>query len=137
MLSTTLLAICALLGAQTTDEALLARIRSALQKPGPTLVIEPPKADFRLNIDAIRPFADIFELPPWVTPPQGLEAPRVSGNGRVAQFASVDPGVVAHSISGAIRRRRAHAEVVQAIVEYCNAHRNEPGAFEICGGPPR
>ena len=90
-----------------------------------------------MNINAIRPFADIFELPPWVTPPSEFDAPRVAGNGRVAQLVGVDPGVIAHSISRSIRTRRAHAEVMQAIVEYCAAHRDEPGAAGICGGPPR
>jgi hypothetical protein len=129
--------VCALIGAQAPDEASLARIKAALQKPAPKLVIAAPKADFRVNIDAIRPFADIFELPPWVTPPSGFDAPRVNGNGRVAELVGVDPGVIAHSISKAIRTRNAHAEVVQAIIEYCAAHRDEPGAAGVCGGPPR
>jgi hypothetical protein len=128
-------AMCALLGAQ--DDASFARIKSALQKPAPKLVIEAPTPDFKVNIDAIRPFADIFELPPWVTPPQSPAAPRIAGNGRVAQLAGVDPGVIAHSISQAVRTRRAHSEVVEAIREYCAVHRDEPGAAGICGGPPR
>ena len=129
--------MCALLAAQISDGTSLERIKSALQKPAPKLVIEVPKADFKVNIDAIRPFADIFELPPWVTPPEDFEAPRVGGNGRVAQLVSADPGVIAHSISKAIRTRRAHSEVIEAIKDYCAAHRGEPGAAGICGGPPR
>jgi hypothetical protein len=120
------------------DAASLARIRSALRKPAPKLVIAGPKADFRVNIDAIRPFADLFVLPPWVTPPADLAAPRAScARPCVAQFGSLDPGVIGHSISKAIRTRRAHAEVVEALVEYCAAHRDEPGTAGICGGPPR
>lgn len=140
-------AVYALIGAQAPnalraqpDAASLARIKSALQKPAPTLVIAvaAPEADFRVNIDAIRPFADIFEVPPWVTPSRELAAPHVScARPCVAQFGSVDPGVVAHSVSSAIRNRRAHEEVVQALVEYCAAHRDEPGAAGICGGTPR
>ena len=130
-------AVYALIGAQAPDEPSLARIKLALQKPAPKLIIAVPKADFTVNIDAIRPFADMFELPVWVTPAQDLSAPRISGNGRVAQLLSVDPGVVAHSISNAIRSRRAHAEVISAIVDYCAVHRDEPGAAGICGGPPR
>src|SRR4051812_13944286 len=81
---TVLLAISALLAAQApfdtlraqpSDEPSLARIKAALAKPAPKLVIPPPKADFRVNIDAIRPFADLFELPPWVTPPSDFAAP--------------------------------------------------------------
>ena len=130
-------AMFALVGAQAPDAASLARIRAALQKPAPRLIIAVPKADFRVNIDAIRPFADIFELPPWVTPPDDHEAPRIAGNGRVAQLGGIDPGVISHSISKAIRSRRAHAEVIDAIRDYCAAHRDEPGAAGICGGPPR
>ena len=130
-------AVYLLIGAQAPDAQSLARIQAALQKPAPRLVITVPKTDFRVNIDAIRPFADLFELPPWVTPPKDHEAPRIAGNGRVAQFGSIDPGVIANSISTAVRTRKAHAEVVQALVEYCNAHRDEPGAAGICGGPPR
>lgn len=130
-------AVYALIGAQAPDEPSLARIKAALQKPAPRLVITAPKADFRVNIDAIRPFADMFELPVWVTPPPDLAAPRIAGNGRVAQLGSVDPGVIAHSISNAVRSRRAHAEVISAIIDYCAAHRDEPGAAGICGGPPR
>ena len=74
------LAVYVLLGAQAPDEPSLARIKSALQKPAPTLVIAVPgpEADFRVNIDAIRPFADIFEVPPWVTPTSDLAAPHVN-----------------------------------------------------------
>ena len=142
--------VCALIGAQApivgpvvdnalTDVASIARIRAGLQKPAPKLVIELPKADFRVNIEVIRPFADIFALPPWVTPPGEFDAPktnRAAHDGTIVG-AGIDPGVVAHSISRAVRQRRAHAEVIEAIIEYCRLHRDEPGAAGICGGPPR
>jgi hypothetical protein len=121
------------------DAASIARIKAALEKPAPTLVIELPKADFRVNIEVIRPFADIFALPPWVTPPGEFDAPktnRAAHDGTIVGV-GIDPGVVAHSISRAVRQRRAHAEVIEAIVEYCRLHREEPGAAGICGGPPR
>jgi hypothetical protein len=131
-------AMCALLAAQAPDAASLARIRAALQKPAPKLVIELPKPDFRVDVNAIRPFADLFELPPWVTPPSDLAAPHTNcSRPCAAQLVSADPGVIAHSLSNAIRTRRAHAEVIQAIIEYCAAHRDEPGAAGICGGTPR
>lgn len=131
---------CSLLGAQAApDAASLARIKAALQKPAPRLVINPPKADFQINIEAIRPFADIFALPPWVTPPSEYDAPKTNRDAHDATIigGGIDPGVVAHSISRAIRQRRAHAEVIEAIIDYCREHRNEPGAAGICGGPPR
>jgi hypothetical protein len=131
--------VSALIGAQALDEASLARIKAGLLKPAPRLVIDVPKADYRVNIDAIRPFADIFELPPWVTPPGDFDAPkstRAAHDGTIVGV-GVDPGVIAHSISKAIRQRRAHAEVIEAIRDYCVLHRDEPGAVGICGGPPR
>jgi len=131
--------VCALIGAQAPDDATLARMRAALQTPAPQLVIELPKADFRLNVEAIRPFADIFELPPWVTPPGDFDAPKTNRDPHSGVIASagIDPGVVAHSISRAIRQRRSHAEVIEAITAYCRGHHDEPGASGICGGPPR
>jgi hypothetical protein len=131
--------VFALLGAQSPDDASLARIKAGLQKPAPRLVIDVPTADYRVNIEAIRPFADIFELPPWVTPPSNFDAPKTNRDPHSGVIVStgVDPGVIAHSISKAIRERRAHAEVIEAIRDYCVAHRNEPGAAGICGGPPR
>ncbi len=134
--------VCALLGAQAprvTDEAALARIKAALQKPAPKLVINAPKPDFRVNIDAIRPFADIFELPPWVTPPTGYEAPKTNRDPHDSTIVGVgfDPYAAGRGISKAIRTRRAHAEVMEAIMEYCRLHRDEPGAAGVCGGPPR
>jgi len=138
--------VCALIGAQLpvfthdlNDSASIARIKVALQKPAPKLVMELPKADFRVNIEVIRPFADIFALPPWVTPPGEFDAPktnRAAHDGTIVGV-GIDPGVVAHSISRAIRQRRAHTEVIEAIIEYCRLHRDEPGAAGICGGPPR
>ena len=131
-------AVGALIGAQAPDAASFARIKAALQRPAPKLVIDVPRADFRVNIDAIRPYADLFELPPWVTPKTGPEAPQVScSRPCVAQLFTADPGAIAHSITHAVRERRSHAEVIEAIIEYCSVHRDEPGAAGICGGPPR
>jgi hypothetical protein len=132
-------AMYALIGAQQPDDAALARIKAALQKPAPKLVVQAPKADFRVNIDAIRPFADMFELPPWVTPPGDLDAPKTNRDPHSGVIASggLDPGVVAHSLSRAVRTRQAHKEVIEAITQYCVLHRDEPGAAGICGGPPR
>ena len=139
MAAISVLALSALLAAQAPDDQSLARIRAALQKPAPKLVVPLPKADFRVNVDAIRPFADIFETPPWVTPPGDFDAPKTSRAAHDGTILSggVDPGVIAHSISRAIRQRRAHAEVIAAIIDYCRDHRDEPGAAGICGGPPR
>jgi hypothetical protein len=129
--------VTAVPAAQKIDDASLARIRRALEQPPPRLDLSVPRADFRTGVEVRHPFADLFDLPPWITPPTGVEAPRISGNGRVAQLGSIDPGAIGHSIANKIRARKAHAEVIQAITEYCAAHRDEPGAAGICGGTPR
>ena len=131
--------VFALIGAQAPDEASLARIKAALQKPAPRLVLDVPKADYRVNIEVIRPFADLFELPPWVTPPSEYDAPKTTRDAHDGTIVGVgfDPYAAGHAISKAIRQRRAHAEVIEAIRDYCAAHRDEPGAAGICGGPPR
>jgi hypothetical protein len=126
-------------GQQVPDGDSLDRVRERLQKP-PSLTLELPAADFSIYIEQRRPLQDIFERPPWVPVPPDFAPP--PGSNRDAHNAtvvgmSIDPGVVAHSISRAVRTRQARGEVRQAIEEYCIAHRAEPGANEICGGPPR
>lgn len=110
------------------------RIREALLKPPSRLSLELLKADFSIYIEQRRPLQDIFERPPWVTVPPEFAAP-----GAVSRVAggSIDPGIIAHSVSRAVRARQAREEVRRAIAEYCVAHRDEPGAAAICGEPPR
>jgi hypothetical protein len=138
-LACALLGVAATAAAQSVSDQSLARIARSLQKPPSQLTLDLPKADFYVFVDAPRPFADIFDLPPWVTPPQDFAAPRIAGNGRVALFGGVgvDPGAIGHAISKAVRTRTARREAMDAIVEYCKAHRDEPGASGICGGTPR
>jgi hypothetical protein len=124
---------------QLPDADSLDRIRERLQKP-PGLSLELPRADFTVHIEQRRPLQDIFERPPWVSPPPEFPAP--PGSNRDAHNSTVasvgfDPYALAHSISQGIRARQAGDEVRRAIAEYCSAHRDEPGAQAICGGPPR
>jgi hypothetical protein len=116
------------------------RIRNALQKPPSRLSLELPEADFSVYIEQRRPLQDIFDRPPWVSPPPEFPPPPGSGrdghDGTVAGV-SFDWLEAARAISRAIRTRQAHGEVQRSIAEYCVAHRDEPGAAAICGGPPR
>jgi hypothetical protein len=110
------------------------RIREALVRP-PGLSLDLPKVDFRIHIEERRPLQDVFVQPPWVTPPP--EFPPPPGSNREAHDAtvaggSIDPGVVGHAISRAIRTHKARGEVQRAIAAYCVEHRNEPGADAIC-----
>jgi len=132
---------CVLIGAaaavraqQPSSDDSFERVREALQRPA-GLSLDLPKADFSIFIEQRRPLQDIFERPPWVTPPP--EFPPPPGSNRDAHNAtvvggSIDPGVVAHAISRSIRTRQARGEVRRAITEYCVEHRNEPGADAIC-----
>jgi hypothetical protein len=108
-------------------------VSEKLQRPHLDLTFL-PKTDFTVYVEATRPLQDIFVLPPWVTPPLEFAAPAASSR---TAGGGVDPGAIGHAISKAVRTRSAKREVMDAIVEYCKAHRDEPGAFEICGGPPR
>ena len=117
---------------QPPDADSFERIREALQKPSSGLSLELPRADFSVFIEQRHPLQDIFERPPWVTVPPEFTAP--AGGSRVAG-GSIDPGIVAHSVSRAIRTRQAREEVRRAIAEYCVANRDEPGAAAICGEP--
>jgi hypothetical protein len=127
--------------AQVISEESLARIRDGLQKPPSPFTLQISNADFSVFIEGRRPLADVFELPPWVTVPDELAAPKI-GTGGVNDVAlahqstlgggSIDPGVIGHAISRSIRTRAARAEVKRAIAEYCAAHRDEPGADKIC-----
>jgi len=131
--------MCVLTGAaahaqQPAADDSFERIREALQRP-PALSLDLPKADFRIEIEQHRPMQDIFEQPPWVTPPP--EFPPPPGSNRDAHNAmvvggSVDPGVIAHAITRSFREHQARDEVRRAIAEYCVEHRNEPGADAIC-----
>jgi hypothetical protein len=143
LLLTTCLAIggAASAGAQVVSDDTLARVREKLQQPASTLVLDVRQANYTVYIEGRRPLADVFETPPWVPVPDELAAPKIGTGGvndvalahqSTAAGGSIDPGVVGHAISRAIRTRAARAEVKRSIAEYCSAHRDEPGADQIC-----
>lgn len=143
LLLTTCLAIggAASAGAQGVSDDALARVREQLQKPASTLVLDVRQADYTVYIEGRRPLADVFETPPWVPVPDEFAAPKIGTGGvndvalahqSTAAGGSIDPGVVGHALSRAIRTRAARAEVKRSIAEYCSAHRDEPGADQIC-----
>jgi hypothetical protein len=143
LLLTTCLAIggAASAGAQVVSDDTLARVREKLQQPASTLVLDLRPANYTVYIEGRRPLADVFETPPWVPVPDELAAPKIGTGGvndvalahqSTAAGGSIDPGVVGHAISRAIRTRAARAEVKRSIAEYCSAHRDEPGADQIC-----
>ena len=119
---------------QPPDADSLDRIRERLQGP-PGLSLTLPRADFSVHIEQRRPLQDIFERPPWVSPPPEFPAP--PGSNRNAHDGTIvgvgfDWLAASHAVSRAIRTHLAREEVRQAITEYCYAHREEPGADAIC-----
>jgi hypothetical protein len=134
-LTCVLLSGAGLTWAQEPDDDSVQRIREALQKPA-RLSLTRPRADFSVHIEQRRPLQDIFDRPVWVTiPPEFAPPPGSNRDPHDATIASVsiDPGVVAQSISRAVRTRQARDEVRRTITEYCYLHRYEPGAAAICG----
>ena len=143
LLLTTCLAIggAAGAGAQVVSDDAFARVREKLQKPASTLVLDLRQADYTVYIEGRRPLADVFQTPPWVPVPDEFAAPKIGTGGvddaalahhSTAAGGSIDPGVVGRAISTAIRTRAARAEVKRSIADYCSAHRDEPGADQIC-----
>jgi hypothetical protein len=121
--------------AQELDGDSVERIREALQKP-PRLSLAVPRADFSVHIEQRRPLQDIFDRPPWVSPPPEFPAP--PGSNRDAHDGTIagvgfDWREAARGVSRAVRTRQARDEVRRAITEYCYMHRYEPGAAAICG----
>jgi len=128
-------------GVSGVSDETLARVREKLQKRPSALVLDLTTTSYRVYIEGRRPFADVFEPPPWVPVPDELAAPKIGTGGvndvalahqSTAAGGSIDPGVVGHAISRAIRTRAARGEVKRSIAEYCSAHRDEPGADQIC-----
>jgi len=135
--------------AQEVSEESLARIRERLQQPPPTLTLFFPQANFSVYVEGRRPLESVFAQPPWVPVPDEF-APKAHGATVLTDPAlpvlatpavggSIDYVSVAHAVSRSIRTRAARGEVKRAIAEYCSAHREEPGADQICGDvrPPR
>ncbi len=88
---------------QPSDGDSFERIREALQKPPSRLSLELPQADFSVYIEQRRPLQDIFERPPWVSPPP--ESPAPPGSNRDAH----DSAVVGRELRLACRRTRSLA----------------------------
>lgn len=127
--------------AQDVSDESLARVRERLEQPPSKLTLSFPQATFSVYVEGRRPFDSA--RPPWVPIPDELAPPKIHGVGGLTDPAlpvqampvvggSIDYVEAAHAISRSIRTRAARAEVKRAIAEYCSAHREEPGADQIC-----
>lgn len=108
------------------------RVRAALERPPSKLVLTERKPDFKVEVVWHHRFYELFETPPWATPPVGWQPPAVGFN-----LLSVLQSI-AKSASDAKRasdQRAAHEEVERAIADYCAAQPEAFSAARICGSP--
>jgi hypothetical protein len=115
----------------STDEASLRRIRAALAKPAPTLVVRPPapQPTFTVTVEQ-HPY---FIERPFVWTFAGGGTPttqRPTGPGQPLMTVSVpvggggEGGVVPmlRAVRSAIQEHAAHSEVERAMAEFCATH---------------
>jgi len=108
------------------------RVRAALERPAPRLMLTDRKPDFTLHIEARHPLHDVFESPPWALPHVGWRPPPVGFD-----LLSV-VRYVAKSVADAKRghdERLARDEVQRAIMDYCAAQPAGAG-IQICSISP-
>ena len=108
------------------------KVRAALERPPSKLTLQDRKPDFSVHIEKRRPMQDIFDVPPWATPPVGWQPPGVGFDlMSVVRY-------VARSVADAKRghdTRMAQEEVQRAIAEYCAVQPNA-GHIQICSTSP-
>ena len=109
------------------------RVRAALEKPTPQLMLADRKPDFTVRIEARHPFHEVFESPPWALPHVEWRPPAVGFD-----LLSV-VRYVAKSVADAKHRhdeRLAHEEVQGAIADYCAARPDAGAAVQSCATSP-
>lgn len=120
--------------AQQPATGSVARVRAALEKPAPRLMLTDRKPDFTLRIEARHPLHEVFESPPWALPHVGWRPPPV-GFDLLSVVRSV-----AKSVADAKRGHDEHLardEVQRAIEDYCSAQPNAGADLQICAIAPR
>ena len=125
-------AIAALRAQDAAPAVSVDRVRAALERPPSKLVLTERKPDFKVEVVWHHRFYELFETPPWATPPVGWQPPAVGFN-LLSVFQSI-----AKSASDAKRasdQRAAHEEVERAIADYCAAQPEAFSAARICGSP--
>ena len=122
----------AALSAQEAPAASVDKVRAALERPPSKLTLQDRAPDFTVHIEKRRPMQDIFDVPPWATPPVGWQPPGVGFDlMSVVRY-------VAKSVADAKRdhdTRLAQEEVQRAIAEYCAVQPNA-GHIQICSTSP-
>jgi hypothetical protein len=104
------------------------RVRAALERPPSKLVLTERKPDFKVEVVWHHRFYELFETPPWATPPVGWQPPAIGFN-LLSVFQSIA------NAKHASDERAAHDEVQRAIADYCAAQPDAFSAARICGSP--
>ena len=109
-------------------------VRAALEKPTSRLMLADRKPDFTVHIEALHPFHELFESPPWLLPHVEWRPPAAGFDLlSVARY-------VAKSVADAKRGHDEHLardEVQRAIVDYCAAQPNAGAGLQLCANAPR
>ena len=106
------------------------RVRSALERPPSKLVLTERKPDFKVEVVWHHRFYELFETPPWATPPVGWQPPAVGFN-LLSVFQSIAKSAADAKHEQA--ERAARDEVQRAIADYCATQPDAFGAAKICG----
>jgi hypothetical protein len=124
--------------AQTTYLS-VERVRAALLKPPPRLVVENRQPDFRIHVQERRPFEDLFEVPLWQTPviasqPASLLAPieGVPHSTPALIQTTMDPTRFARSAAKSVREKSTRTQVERAIAQYCAAQPDAGSSISLC-----
>jgi hypothetical protein len=115
------------------------RVRAALLKPAPRLVVENRQPDFRIHVQERSPFDDLFEIPLWQTPvvvsqPASLLAP-IEGVPHATPAliqTTMDPTHFAKSAAKSARAKSTRTQVERAIAQYCAAQPDAGSSIPLC-----
>jgi hypothetical protein len=115
------------------------RVRAALLKPPPRLIVENRQPDFRIHVEERRPFDDLFEIPLWETPvlvqqPPSLLAP-IEGVPHATPAliqTTMDPTRFARSAAKSAREKSTRTQVERAIAQYCAAQPDAGASIPLC-----
>ena len=115
------------------------RVRAALLKPTPKLVVEDRPADFRVRIEERRPFDDLFDIPLWQTPVLVRQAPSmlapIEGTPHPSPAliqSTVDPTRFARSATKKVREKSTRTQIERAIAQYCAAQPDAGSSISLC-----
>jgi hypothetical protein len=115
------------------------RVRAALLKPPPRIVVENRQPDFRIHVEERRPFDDLFEVPLWDTAVLVPQAPSLLAPIEGVPHATpaliqttMDPTRFARSASKRAREKSTRTQVERAIAQYCAAQPDAGSSISLC-----